>query len=128
MSIASILLPALIAPVSDALKAITSRIAGRSVADEIRLMEASAQKLAAFAQIDTPAGEVSRWVADLRASFRYLAAGLLLGGAAGIGAYVMVAVPDLRGDVVAAFLEMAGAAFSFIFGERLYLGLRGGKR
>jgi len=41
------------------------------------------------------------------------------------GLYCLINVPDLRPMVVSAFLDMTGAAFSFIFGERIYFRIKG---
>ena len=35
-------------------------------------MKAEAEKLQALAALDSPTGEPSKWIVDLRASFRYI--------------------------------------------------------
>lgn len=122
-----LLLPALLPSVIDAAKSLFGglgrKIGGLSVEDEIKLENAGIAKLEAIAKLDTPTGIPSQWVVDLRSSFRYIAAGVsILSGA--YLAYKFPAIPDA--------LELAGqlisAPFAFIFGERLYLGMKGNKK
>ena len=120
-------LPALLPAAIDAAKSLFGglgrKIGGLSVDDEIKLHGADIEKLKALAALDTPTGTPSQWVVDLRASFRYVAAGvsILVGSYLG---YKYAAVPDA--------LELAGqlisAPFSFVFGERLYFGMKGMKK
>jgi hypothetical protein len=127
MSIFAALLPALLPSVIDAAKSLFGglgrRIGGLSVDDEIKLAASEVDKLKALADLDTPVGTPSQWVVDLRASFRYVAAVLSICTGSFL-AYKYAAVPDV--------LEIAGvliaAPFSFIFGERLSLGMKGMKK
>ena len=127
MSLAAILLPAVLPAAIDAVKSLFGglgrKIGGLSVDDEIKLEMAGVEKLKALSDLDTPVGTPSQWVVDLRASFRYISAGVsILVGA--YLAYRFQASPEA--------LELAGsliaAPFSFIFGERLYLGMKGTKK
>lgn len=124
MSILAALLPALLPAAIDAAKGLFGglgrKLGGLSVDDEIKLENSGVEKLKALAQLDTPSGVPSQWVIDLRASFRYLAAGVSIL----VGSYIGIkfnAVPDA--------LELAGqliaAPYAFIFGERLYFGMKG---
>ena len=118
-----LLLPALLPSVIDAAKSLFGglgrRIGGLSVDDEIKLENSAVSKLEALAKLDTPTGSPSQWVVDLRASFRYIAAGVsILTGS--YLAYKGIDV-DLAGVLIS-------APFSFIFGERLYLGMKGQKK
>lgn len=126
-TILTMILPAFAAPIADGIKAITRKFSGQSVDDDIKLLAANTEKLKALAELDKPADNISPWVADLRASFRYLCAGVIVLAAIASGIYAMVCVPELRAVVCSAFLELAGAAFSFVFGERMYLRLTGQK-
>jgi len=123
----TMILPAFAAPIADGIKALTRKYAGVSVDDEIKLLTANTDKLKALAELDKPADNISPWVANLRASFRYICAGVIVLAAIASGIYSMVCVPELRAAVCSAFLELAGAAFSFVFGERMYLRLTGQK-
>jgi len=61
---------------------------------------------------------ISPWVANLRASFRYFAVGGII-AATIAGAYV-----GIDAAALAILLDMSGASMSFIIGERMYLGLK----
>jgi hypothetical protein len=89
-------------------------------------MSAEVAKLEAIAKLDVPSQNISTWVADLRGSFRYLAAAMIIIGTFGvIGAKgVGVIIDD---NVIDTLLQMCGSVFSFMFGDRLYLSLRGKK-
>jgi hypothetical protein len=118
-----ILLPALLPSAVDALKSLFGglgrKIGGLSVDDEIKLENSQIGRLEALAKLDTPVGTPSQWVIDLRSSFRYISAGLAIV----IGGYIVYSGGDseLAGVLI-------GAPFSFIFGERLYLGMKGSKK
>jgi hypothetical protein len=118
-----LLLPAILPAAIDAVKnlagGISRKIGGLSVDDQLKVQAGDIERLKALAALDEVKGSPSQWVVDLRASFRYLAAGVSILG----GIYVIVYVPaavDLGSQLVS-------APFSFIFGERLYFGLTGRK-
>jgi hypothetical protein len=120
--IASVLLPALIDMFKSGVSAASRRWVGLSVDDQIKLGEHEIGKLESVAKLDNPYGTPSQWVVDLRASFRYLAAGILIVGGlcvAGLGAYAKDQGLMLAG------LEAAGAPFGFIFGERMWANFTG---
>jgi len=123
----SMILPAFAAPIADGIKALIRKKAGVSVDDEIKLLNANTEKLRVVAELDRPTEKISGWVADLRASFRYICAGVIILAAIALSVYVVVVSPEMRPVIAGAFLELTGAAFSFIFGERMYLGLTGKK-
>jgi hypothetical protein len=118
--ITGILLPAILPALVDAGKNLASgisrRIGGLSVDDQIKLQNADIEKLKALAVLDEVKGSPSQWVVDTRGSFRYIAAALsiIVGGVA--------LVKGIQPDISA---QLISAPFSFIFGERLYLGLTG---
>lgn len=126
-TILTMILPAFTAPIADGIKALIRKKTGVSVDDEIKLLNANTEKLKALAAVDQPAANISGWVADLRASFRYICAGVIVLSAVVLASYACATSPEMRPAVVGAFLELTGAAFSFIFGERMYLGLTGKK-
>lgn len=123
----TMILPAFAAPIADGIKALIRKKAGVSVDDEIKLLNANTEKLRVVAELDRPTEKISAWVADLRGSFRYICAGVIILTATALAFYSCWASPEMRPAVVGAFLELTGAAFSFIFGERMYLGLTGKK-
>lgn len=132
MPILGLLLPALIPVFADGVRNLFGWLFGGSgsqpqtVDEAIRLMQAEVGKLEALAKLDAPAGEISKWVADLRASFRYLAAALIIFGSFGliVGKGAGLEVSD---GVIDVCLQMVGSVFSFMFGDRLYLSLKGRK-
>ena len=91
------------------------KLGGLSVDDEIKLKNADVERLKALAALDAPVGSPSQWIVDLRASFRYVAAGVFV-----VGGLLLV----FSGDVLAPLgIELAVSASSFIFGERMLLSL-----
>jgi hypothetical protein len=86
-------------------------------------MEAEAKKLAALAALDRPVGNISNWVADLRASFRYLAAGIII-IATIVAIFAQGAGLPIDVTLLDALLQLSGSVFSFIFGDRLYFHLK----
>jgi len=65
-------------------------------------------------------------VADLRASFRYLAAAIIILGTFGLIILKAGGLPVDEGTIEI-LLQMSGSIFAFMFGDRLYLSLRGKK-
>lgn len=124
MSLATVLLPALVPVLADGVRGLFARITNgkgaqpQTVAEAIQLMQAQVERLKALAELDRPVGNISRWVADLRASFRYIAVSCIL-AATGVAVFVGVEPAAL-----AVLLDLSGASMSFIIGERMYLGLR----
>ena len=125
-SVASLILPALVPVVSDGVRGIIAKFTGgaggqpQNVEERVKLMESEAAKLQALAALDGVNGEPSKWIINLRASFRYviISAIMLFTG-------FIVFTPDIVGtSVVAIFLDMTGACMSFVIGERMYLTLR----
>lgn len=118
-AIISALAPAAVDALKSLFGGLGRKIGGLSVDDEIKLAGASVERLKALAVLDTPVGNPSQWVVDLRASFRYIAAGIfVLGGLSTI---------FLAPTFAPLGLEAALAASSFIFGERMLLSLKGTK-
>jgi len=118
----SVLAPAAIDLVKNGLGAVSRKWVGLSVDEQIKLQSADVEKLKALAALDTPAGTPSQWVVDLRASFRYIGAGLCILS----GLYVTHLGIQMTSAEV---LEMGGSLismpFGFIFGERMYLSFKG---
>ena len=125
-SVASLILPALVPAFSDGVRGIIAKFTGgaggqpQNVDERVRLMEAEAAKLQALAALDSVNGEPSRWIIDLRASFRYVIISSIM-----IFTGLIVFNPDIVGvAVVSVFLDMTGACMSFVIGERMYLTLK----
>lgn len=119
----TLILPAILPAAMDALKnlfsGISRKVGGLSIEDQLKLQTADIQKLEALAKLDNPAGTPSQWVIDLRASFRYVGAGLSI-----IGGLTLMYFHPTMVDLGA---QLVSAPFAFIFGERMYFGLTGKK-
>ena len=117
-----LLLPALLPAAVDGVKNLIGKFTGgfvpANIDEQIKLDNANVEKLKALAALDTPGGTPSQWVIDLRASFRYIAAGFLI-----LAAVATTVVPALVAMQAIAY-QAASAAFGFIFGERLVMNLK----
>jgi hypothetical protein len=124
--VASVVLPAIIDFVKGAAPAIGRKWFGVSVEDQIKLDNAGIERTKALAALDNPYGVPSQWVIDLRASFRYIAAPAVMI----VGAMVLYqgATVEDGQNLVDLGGQLVGMPFGFIFGERLYLGLKGGPK
>jgi len=88
-----------------------------TVEEQIKIDESEIKKLQAVAALDNPGGTPSQWVIDLRASARYLMAGVVI--ASGVGAMF---VPEMDMAVKSLAFEAANIAFGFLFGSRIVSG------
>jgi hypothetical protein len=116
--LASVILPAAIDMFKGLFSSATRKFVGLSVDDQVKLQTAEVSKLEALAKLDNPNGNPSQWVVDLRASFRYIAAGTIIA----VGSFLMFVHNETAATLG---YELVGMPFGFIFGERLYLGLKG---
>lgn len=115
-------LPAVIDIVKGVGGAFGRKMFGMSVDDQIKLENAGVAKLEALSKLDNPYGAPSQWVVDMRAAFRYIsAAAIILIGTGALFAGMYLKAPT----VLDMGFTLVGLPFSFIFGERLYLGLKG---
>jgi hypothetical protein len=89
-----------------------------TVEEQIQLDEADVRRLEAVAKMDTPIGQPSQWVVDLRASARYI----------GALAVITVGISTLYFPVDAYIqqlaIEAANIAFGFLFGSRIIAGFK----
>ena len=125
----ALILPALIPVLSDGLRGVINRLTGgaganpANVKEAIELLQAQAAHARAMAELDRPAGNISRWVSDLRASFRYISAGIFV-----LAPYVILTANAYGAGIPSTFVEASfqghDAAFSFIFGARMYAYLK----
>ncbi|MCX7911095.1 MAG: hypothetical protein N2505_05910 [Endomicrobia bacterium] len=118
------ILPVLATPLADAIKKGVSKLFGRSIEEEIKLMQAEVEKLKALAELDKPSDNISQWVANLRASFRYIIVGVVVLVTCIIGVIGYIYSPESRPTIINAFLEFSGACTSFIIGNRIYLSFK----
>lgn len=118
--ILSLVVPALIPAVADGLRGVFNKLTGgagakpANVEEQIKLMAAENERLKALAELDKPSEKISPWVADLRASFRYVAGGLIILGA--------ISTLFFNADLLVqdAIWNLAGSVFAFLFGDRMY--------
>lgn len=95
---------------------VTSKLGGvkaTTVDEQIKLDQNEIAKLTALAALDTPGGTPSQWVVDLRASSRYVLAGVvIIGGIATLYIPVAPVVQEIA-------LQAANVVFGFLFGSRI---------
>lgn len=99
---------------------ITTKLGGvkpTTVAEQLQIDDSEIKKLQAVAQLDNPGGTPSQWVVDLRASSRYIAAGIVI-----IGGTSSLFIPNIDMEVKALGFEAANIAFGFLFGSRITTG------
>ena len=124
-SLISLILPALVPAFSDGVRGLFAKLTGgaggtpQNMQERIQLIQAETEKLKALSALDTPIGEPSKWIIDLRAAYRYVIITFIL-----IATIFVVYSPSIPTAVVSVFLDMTGACMSFIIGERIYLGLK----
>ncbi len=121
-SLLTLLAPALVPVASDAIKGLISKFTGinpQTAEEAVKLIHAETEKLKALAELDRPTGEISKWVADLRASFRYVMAGVVI-----VVACVTLFTPNMNPDFVEMAWQGAGSVYAFIFGDRMYSYIR----
>ena len=112
-SIINLILPALVPALTDGMRGLFAKLTGgaggtpQNMQERIQLIEAETEKLKALAQLDTPNGEPSKWIINLRACYRYV-----------IVSFILLAT------IVVVFLDMTGACMSFVIGERMYLAIK----
>lgn len=122
---AGALVPAFVDLLKGAGGAVSRKFFGLSVDDQIKLGSADVQRLEALAKLDNPYGTPTQWVVDLRAAFRYIGAILVIL----IGCMTLaIGVQVADKLVIEMGYTLIGVPFSFIFGERLLLGLKGGSK
>jgi hypothetical protein len=124
-SILSLILPALVPAFTDGVRGIFAKFTGgaggqpQNMQERIQLIQAETEKLKALALLDTPTGEPSKWIINLRASYRYVIITIIL-----ISTLFVVYSPNIQIGIVSVFLDMTGACMSFIIGERMYLSIK----
>ena len=124
-SLINLILPALVPAFSDGVRGLFAKLTGgaggtpQNMQERIQLIQAETEKLKALAELDTPNGEPSKWIINLRASYRYVIVTFIF-----VSTIFVVYSPSIPTAVVAVFLDMTGACMSFIIGERMYLAIK----
>jgi hypothetical protein len=112
------ILGALVPIGAEAIKQGVSKLFGgvkpATIDEQIKLDQSEIARLEALVKLDTPVGQPSQWVIDLRASARYIGALAVI--ATGIGTLY---VTGLDPAVKMVALEAANIAFGFLFGSRI---------
>ena len=110
----SALVPVGVEGIKQAITAVVGGVKPTTVAEQIQLDEQDIKRMQVVAALDTPGGTPSQWVVDLRASSRYIMAGVVI-----LGGIVSLYVPSVPTTVQALALEGANIAFGFLFGQRI---------
>lgn len=111
------IIAALVPVGAEAVKQIINKFVGgvkpATIEEQIKLDQNDIERTKALAALDTPIGQPSQWVVDLRASARYIGALVVI--TVGIST-LFIEIPD---GVRYAGLEAANIAFGFLFGTRI---------
>lgn len=127
-AILATILPALFPAVADGIRGLIGKFFGtagaapKNVDEAVRLYEAETAKLSAIAKLDQAGVNISPWVADLRASCRYIMGYLVL-----IASLLIVGF-DPKNPALDVMLQLSGSVIFFFFGDRVYLNLKKGSR
>jgi hypothetical protein len=130
--LATTLLPALVPAAVDGAKSLIGGLTGNKAAqpqtftDLVEWEKLGLEKLRTLAQLDQPAGNISRWVADLRASARYIAVFVILGGY-GVLATIDALYKPVTSGVLEQWAMLAQSAVFFLLGDRVNMALKSGK-
>jgi hypothetical protein len=125
----SLLIPALVPMFADTVRGVVNKLTGNAgaapanVGEAIQLMDAETRKMQALAALDAPPANISPWVANLRASCRYVIAIVVV-----VAAVLAVYVPGVSMEETEMLVTLAGSVWSFLFGERMYIGITRGKK
>lgn len=135
-SLLALILPSLIPAGLDAVKGLFSaaqrKWLGLTVDEEIKLAEADVKRLEALAAVDNPYGTPSLWVVNVRASARYIMGGLSILAGIGLGYTALysngISSEEMSNLLLPMAMDLIGIPFSFLFGERLWAGMKGVKK
>jgi len=125
--LASAIFPAVLDFIKGSAGAVSRKWFGISVDDQIKLASSDVTKLEALAKLDNPYGTPSQWVVDLRASFRYIGAFVVMAIGAAI-LYLGGAAESADADLVDLGSQLVSIPFGFIFGERLMMAVKGERK
>jgi len=125
------LLPALVPAAVDGVRGLANKLLGgeqmkpANFADYIKMEEMGIAKLKALAELDKPTGNISVWVANLRASCRYIMGYLI------IAAWLILKLLEGYGYIAEGSSQEAGdlarVVFGFLFGDRMWRHLKSPK-
>jgi|GEM_PF-475520 len=89
----------------------------QNVGEVVQLMQARTEQMKVLAALDAPGANCSRWVSDLRASYRYILATVVIAWA------VVVQVYGGSPDLQQAAGDALTSVFSFFFMDRVMFNL-----
>lgn len=112
-SIIAALVPVGVEGIKQVINKFVGGVKPTTVAEQIELDRLDVERAQALAALDTPVGQPSQWVVDLRASARYVGALLVI--AVGVTS-IYLPVDDYTKGIA---LEAANIAFGFLFGSRI---------
>lgn len=117
------ILAALAPAAIDGIKAIIAKFTGNkptitSAEDYAKVLDAEIRKLEALARMDAPAGEVSRWVNNVRAMQRPTFVGIIM------LAWAVGALGTMAEDKFLMVANLASAAAFYLLGDRTMLYFR----
>lgn len=124
----SAILPALLPAAADGLRGVFARITGgkgalpANVGEVIQLMSAETERLRALAQLDTPTGEIHKWVASFRALQRPALSTLIIVGY--FGAVYATDATQSTLDLMGSYAQMVTF---YLFGDRAYNYMKKGR-
>ena len=127
MSALIAILPALLPALTDGIRGIIGRLTGgvgarpQNVTEVIQLMQADTSRLQALAQLDAPPGNVSVWVANIRALQRPVAVMLVISGYL----FALSAAKQLPAGTLDSLSQYAQMVTFYLFGDRSYTYLKG---
>jgi len=101
----------------DLVKRLANRvISGRKITvdEEVRILQAETERLKALAELDKPETNISKWVADFRAAFRYMFCAAIL---VATMLCVLFHAPE---EVTAYMLDLLSGVTFFLIGHRTY--------
>jgi hypothetical protein len=120
------ILPALLPVAADGIRGVFNKVAGgagaapANVGEAVQLMDADTNRLKAIAEMDK-AGNVSPWVANVRALQRPVASGLIISG------YLVAVTISAPEEVVLQMGQYAQMVTFYLFGDRSYGHFKRGK-
>jgi len=127
MSILGALLAAVLPAGIDVVKSVVSRVLygqrALTVDDEVKLMDAESQKLKSLAELDKAAEGISKWVADARAIYRYVASTLII-----VFTFILILSPSAPKEFTKLMLDLTSGVVFFLFGHRTWLSVKNSKK
>lgn len=121
----ALLIPSLVPMFADTVRGLVNKFTGgagaqpANVAEAVQLMDAETKRAQALAALDKPESNISPWVANLRASCRYVIAIIVV-----VNAVAILYVPGTNQAFADLSMNLAGSVWSFLFGERMYIGVK----